>query len=69
MAEVTAEMSKHCGDITIIPLFGAKQTAERVLLRGRVGTRGGATLHIGLSMNNDAILRDGLTISDTLGTL
>ena len=69
MAEVTAEMSQHCGDITIIPLFGAKQTAERVLLRGRVGTRGGATLHIGLSMNNDAILRDGLTISDTLGTL
>ena len=52
-----------------MPLFGAAKTAERVLLRGRVGTRGGAVLYPGLSMNCDAVLRDGLTIADTLDTL
>ena len=67
--EVISEMHRHCGDITIFPLFGSKNTAERVLLRGRVGTRGGATLHIGLPMNYAPILRDGLTIADTLATL
>ena len=52
-----------------MPLFGAAKAAERVLLRGRVGTRGGAVLYPGLSMNCDAVLRDGLTIADTLDTL
>ena len=66
---IIAAMKPTCGDINIFPLFGAKRTAERVLISGRVGTRGGATLHMGLSMNNDAILRDGLTISDTLSKL
>lgn len=69
IAEVIAETNKHCGDITIMPLFGAAKAAERVLLRGRVGTRGGAVLYPGLSMNCDAVLRDGLTIADTLDTL
>ena len=69
ISDVIAEMNHHCGDITIIPLFGAKQTAERVLLRGRIGTRGASILHSGLPMNYDPVLRDGLTISDTLATL
>lgn len=66
---IIAAMKPTCGDINIFPLFGAKHTAERVLISGRVGTRGGATLHAGLSMNNDAVLRDGLTIADTLSKL
>ena len=66
---VIAAMTPTCGDITIMPLFGAKQTAERVLIRGRVGLRGGVTLHRGLSMNNERVLRDGLTITDVLATL
>ena len=69
ISDVIAEMNHHCGDITIIPLFGAKQTAERVLLRGRIGTRGASILYSGLPMNYDPVLRDGLTISDTLATL
>ncbi len=69
MAEVISEMHKHCGDITILPLFGAKNIAERVLIRGRVGTKGGSTLYKGLSMNFDLVLRDGLTIDDSLATL
>lgn len=64
---VIAAMSAHCGDINIFPLFGARDTAERVLLRGRVGSRGGATLHRGLSMNYEPVLRDGLTIAKSLG--
>lgn len=64
---VISAMSAHCGDINIFPLFGAHDTAERVLLRGRVGSRGGATLHRGLSMNYEPVLRDGLTITKSLG--
>lgn len=67
--KVIATMSKHCGDINIFPLFGARDTAERVLLRGRVGARGGALLHRGLSMNYEPVLRDGLTIAESLGKL
>jgi tRNA1(Val) A37 N6-methylase TrmN6 len=66
---VISEMSKKLGDITIFPLFGAKNTAERVLISGKLGTRGISILHSGLSMNCDPILRDGLTIQDFLSKL
>lgn len=69
MSDVITEMHEKCGDITILPLFGAKASAERVLIRGRMGTKGGTTLYKGLSMNYEPILRDGLTIDDTLATL
>lgn len=69
MDEIISEMHHHCGDTEIFPLFGTKNTAERVLIRGRMGTRGGATLYSGLSMNYEPILRDGLTIDNTLSTL
>jgi len=68
-ATVVAAMHEKCGDIEIFPLFGAKKTAERVLVRGRVGTRGPAAVHSGLSMNTDAVLRDGLTIGAALSKL
>ena len=64
-----AEMSKKLGDIHILPLFGAKRTAERVLISGRLGTRGISTLDQGLPMNCEPILRDGLTIADFLSKL
>ncbi|MCM1294909.1 MAG: methyltransferase [Muribaculaceae bacterium] len=67
--EVISAMTPSCGDIHIIPLFGRQNTAERVLIRGRVGVRGGATMHRGLSMNTDAVLRDGLTIGAALARL
>lgn len=66
---VIAAMTPACGDIKIMPLFGAKSIAERVLISGRVGIRGGATLYRGMSMNTDAVLRDGLTIWEALTTL
>ena len=66
---IIATLSEHCGDINIFPLFGARDTAERVLLRGRVGARGGVTLHRGLPMNWDPVLRDGLTITKSLAKL
>ena len=66
---VIAAMTPTCGDIKIWPLFGAKCTAERVLISGRVGLRTGTTLYRGCAMNTDAILRDGLTIADTLSKL
>ena len=68
-AAIIAQMAKKCGDIEIMPLFGARKTAERVLLRGRLGTRGPTLIHAGLSMNTDAVLRDGLTIAAALSTL
>lgn len=69
LSEVISEMNKHCGDITIFPLFGAKNTAERVLIRGRLGTHGGTILHSGISMNYEPVLRDGLTIELVLSRL
>ena len=69
IAKATAEMAKKLGDIQIFPLFGAKNTAERVLISGRLGTNGISVLHQGTSMNNEAILRQGLTIADFLSRL
>ena len=60
---------KHFGNIQIFPLFGAKNSAERVLIRAKQGVKTGLTLFSGTSMNNDAILRDGLTIDSLLSTL
>lgn len=68
-SEVIGALNDTCGDITIFPLFGAKNTAERVLIGARTGVRGGATLHMGMSMNESAVLRDGLTIADALARL
>ena len=61
--------SKHFGNIQILPLFGAKNTAERVLIRAKLGVKTGTTIYQGISMNNDSILRDGLTIDSLLSTL
>ncbi|MBQ8042322.1 MAG: methyltransferase [Alphaproteobacteria bacterium] len=69
IALVISEMSQKLGDITIFPLFGAKNTAERVLISGKLGTKGISILHHGLPMNYEPILRNGLTIADTLSTL
>lgn len=69
LSTVISAMSHACGDIYIMPLFGRAHTAERVLVHGRVGVRGGTTLHCGLSMNCDAVLRDGLTIGAALSRL
>lgn len=66
---VVSEMAKKLGDITILPLFGARDTAERVLVSGRLGSRGVSVLHRGLSMNCEPVLRDGLTIADILSRL
>lgn len=60
---------KHLGDIQIYPLFSNKNTAERVLIRAKKSVKTGASLFQGTSMNNDAILRSGLTVNDLLFTL
>ena len=61
--------SKHFGNIQILPLFGAKNTAERVLIRAKQSSNAGTTIYCGFSMNNDNVLRDGLTVDTLLGTL
>ena len=68
-SDVIAAIASVCGDISIFPLFSTKHTAERVIIRARVGTNGPTTIYNGLAMNCDMILRDGLTISNTLATL
>ena len=60
---------KHFGNTQIFPLFGAKNSAERVLIRAKQGAKTGTTIFCGTSMNNDLILRDGLTIDTLLATL
>lgn len=69
IACVIAEMSKKLGDITILPLFGARNVAERVLISGRLGSRGISVMNRGLPMNYDPVLRDGLTVTDVLSKL
>ena len=69
LSDVIGVLNTKCGDITILPLFSKKQTAERVLVRARVDSHGGTVLYHGLDMNCDLVLRDGLTIDATLATL
>jgi tRNA1(Val) A37 N6-methylase TrmN6 len=69
MADVISAAAATCGELKIFPLFGAKNTAERVLIRARLGVRGGTSLYAGLSMNNEIVLRKGLTIESALATL
>lgn len=69
VGDVIAALNGVCGDITVFPLFGAKKTAERVLVGARKGVKGGTTLHAGLPMNYEPVLRDGLTIADALARL
>ncbi len=66
LATVISEISAHCGDIRILPLFSNKDTAERVLISCKVGRAPNTTLFSGLSMNCNAILRDGLGINDII---
>lgn len=68
-AQVIAAMYPTCGDINIFPLFGAHNKAERVIIRGRIGTRGPTVLHKAISMNDAGVLRDGLTIDAALARL
>lgn len=66
---VIAAMMPQCGDVEILPLFGAGTAAERVLISGRTASRGPCIIHPGLQMQCDAVLRDGLTVDAALSTL
>ena len=68
-SEVIGVISKHCGDVTIIPLFGKKHTAERVLIKCRNCSKGKSIINIGFPMNYEPILRDGLTIQNILSNI
>lgn len=57
------------GDIHIFPLFSTKNTAERILIKAKAASKTGMTFYCGTSMNNEAILREGLTIVTLLSTL
>jgi tRNA1(Val) A37 N6-methylase TrmN6 len=65
------------GNIEIIPLLGSMPyalcpmplCAERVIIRARLGARGGVRLYSPLSMQDARVLRDGLTIGELLATL
>lgn len=61
--------NRHFGEIQVFPLFSTKNYAERVLIRAKNGVKTGATFYNGTSMNNDTILRDGLTVDTLLATL
>ena len=65
-AIVLSEMTRHCGDFRILPLFSNKDVAERVLMSGRVGRAPHTTIMAGLSMNNPQILRQGESVAEIL---
>lgn len=69
LGDALGEITKKCGDIIIIPLFGKKNTAERVLIRAKMGSKGGTTLYQGFPMNHNPILRNGLTIQKFLSNI
>lgn len=69
VADVIAEVNRHCGDIKILPLFSTKNTAERVLISAVVGSHANTQMFQGINMNCEAVLRDGLTINDYLTML
>lgn len=67
--EVLGVVGKYCREIGIIPLYGSKPVAERVLIRGRACAGGPCTIHLGYPMNYEPILRDGLTIRKILSSI
>lgn len=69
LSKMIAAIEKKCGNITIIPLFSSKNTAERVIITAKLGSKGKTTLNTGFPMNYDKILRDGLTINRILTTI
>ncbi len=64
LGNVMATIAPRCGDITLYPLFGSNQWAERVIIRARAGTHGPTIVYPGIHMNDERILRDGLTLDD-----
>ncbi len=69
LGDVLTVMGKTFGAITLIPLFGKKAIAERVLISGRACSGGPSVIHVGFPMNYDPILRDGLTIRNILSNI
>lgn len=61
---VISEISRHCGDLRILPLFSKKRTAERVLLSARMGRGAHTSIYTGIDMNNETVLRDGKSVQD-----
>jgi tRNA1(Val) A37 N6-methylase TrmN6 len=66
MPGVVSEITRHCGDFRILPLFSNKNTAERVLLSARVGRAPTATMYDGVSMNNEDVLRNGMSVASIM---
>ncbi len=60
---------RHFGEIVVFPLFGTKKSAERVLIRAKNCVKTGATFYCGSLMNNDTILREGLTVDALLSKM
>jgi len=58
--------NKHMGEVQILPLFSKQCYAERVLIRARKASKSGTTLFKGAAMNNEQILRRGLTVGAML---
>ncbi|GHT57776.1 methyltransferase [Bacteroidia bacterium] len=63
---ISALKDRKAGEINIIPLFGSKKTAERILLSARLGVKTGMTFHAGFSMNDERVLRYGASILDLI---
>lgn len=68
MPGILSEMTRHCGDFRLLPLFSNKNTAERILLSGRVGRAPTAVIYDGISMNSDDILRNGMSVTSVLNS-
>ena len=66
---ISVLQNRHFGDIQIFPLFSGRNNAERVLIRAKQGSKTGATIYQGLSMNEESILRSGLTIDTILAKI
>ena len=66
IALILTEISQHCGNFRILPLFSNKDTAERVLISAQVNRAPHAKVFAPLDMNNQKILRHGKSIGDIL---
>ncbi|MCL2018063.1 MAG: methyltransferase [Alphaproteobacteria bacterium] len=63
IAEIISALNAgRASDITIVPLFGNKDSAERALVSACLGTRGGTKILRGFDMNDNGVLRDGKII-------
>jgi tRNA1(Val) A37 N6-methylase TrmN6 len=66
---IAAMKTGKCGGISIVPLNSIRESAERVLISGKLNSKSPARIFAPLNMNDDRVLKGGLTLCEIFTSL